>query len=109
MPSYVLTKAADDDVEQIVRYTINQWGEAQAQKYVERLQECFEKIAEESVISRTISKRYPQVRVTRCEHHYIFFLPPPPPPHENQPFSILAVLHERMDMLVSLKGRLAED
>ena len=86
MPPYELTKEATSDLEGIFRYTISQ---------------CFRKIARKDVVSRTFSKTYPTALVTRCEHHYIFYIQS----EESRPI-IFAVLHERMDILTRLKGRL---
>jgi plasmid stabilization system protein ParE len=41
MHAYELTKDADADLESIARYTINEWGEAQASLYIEKLHQCF--------------------------------------------------------------------
>jgi hypothetical protein len=40
-------------------------------------------------------------RFVPCEHHYVFFTKPP-----GAPVLILAVLHERMDLVARLKQRL---
>ena len=73
-----LTPAAKEDVRGIWLYTAAQWGERQADQYIGRLEAGFRKIANRRAVSRTFSERYPQVRVTRCEHHYVFYLHPEP-------------------------------
>ena len=101
MLSYELTTDADADLEGIVRYTIVEWGAEQASLYLDKLHQCFQKIAAKQVISKTFSERLPQVRVTRCEHHFIFYLHP-----ETHKPVIIAVLHGRMDLVTRLKDRL---
>ena len=102
MLSYDLTPAAEADLEEIARYTTLEWGPEQATRYIDKLHECFQKIAKKRVIGKTFSKRFPNVSVTRCEHHYMFYL------HVKQTKPvIIAVLHERMDMLARLKDRLS--
>jgi len=101
MSSYKFTKDAEEDLEQIVRYTIREWGERQAKQYVDKLQECFQRIADKQAIAKTFSERFPQVLVTRCDHHYVFYLHP-----QRKPPRIFAILHERMDLLARLKARL---
>jgi plasmid stabilization system protein ParE len=67
-------------------------------------QEDFKNIANRTAYARSFSKRYPQVLVSRCEHHYIFYLH-----QEIKPPRIIAVLHERMDMLRRLTNRIEYD
>lgn len=100
MPLYELTADAESDLREIARYTIDQWGMRQAINYANLLEKAFESIANKQLASRTFSDRYPQVRVARCEHHYVFFLRP----EQGKP-RIIAVLHERMDMLARLAER----
>ena len=98
-----LTLEAESDLKSILRYTIEQWGVEQAQHYADLLEVGFRKIASQKAASRTFSEVYPQIRVTKCEHHYIFYLPQQPT--SSRPL-ILAVLHERMDLVSRLKSRL---
>jgi len=50
---------------------------------------------------RQASERYPALRVARCEHHFIFCLP-----QEEEPALIVAILHERMDLVARVAARL---
>ena len=102
MLPYRLTQLAEEDMKDIARYTLKKWGKDQSMCYAGKLERCFRGIAAETVHSRSFSERYPQVKVCHCEHHYVFYICLP---GDNQPV-IIAVLHERMDMLVRLKSRL---
>ena len=99
--AYELTPEAKQDIRGIWLYTAEQWSERQADRYTGRLEACFRRIARRRAQAKSFSERYPQVQVTRCEHHYVFFLHP-----EGQKPLIIAVLHERMDMLTRLGERL---
>ena len=101
MRPYELTKDAETDLERIARYTIEEWGEAQAESYLGKISQCFKKIAKGKVVSRTFSEKFPDARVVRCEHHYLFYIHP-----EGEKPVIFAILHERMDMFARLKSRL---
>jgi toxin ParE1/3/4 len=101
MIPYTLTPAAEGDLREIARYTRRQWGEAQSRRYARTLAACFRRLAAGEVVQHTFSDRFPDLFVTRCEHHYIFYLLP----EEHKP-RILAVLHERMDLLARLRDRL---
>ena len=69
--------------------------------YAGILEKRFREVAAGAVHSRSFSERYPQVRVSHSEHHYIFYIHP-----DKKPPVIIAVLHERMDILVRLNKRL---
>ncbi len=101
MRPHELTGDADADLEGIARYTIEEWGETQAESYLGKIGQCFKNIANNKVASRTFSEKFPDARVVRCEHHYVFYLWP-----EGGKPVVFAVLHERMDMLTRLKDRL---
>ncbi len=98
---YELTPDADEDIENIAKYTLTQWGKKQAKKYLGEMEERFLQIANREIISRKFSDVYPQVLVTRYQYHYIFYLHP-----EGEKPLIIAVLHERMDFVSRLKQRL---
>lgn len=101
MLPYRLTLSAEEDLKEVVKYTIRNWGKQQAENYAKLLEAALHKIASGKAISRTFSETYPEVHVTKCEHHYIFYLFR----EDNVPV-ILAVLHERMDFISRLKERL---
>lgn len=85
----------------IARYTATQWGKPQSLRYAALLDQRFCQIAKGTAYARTFSKRYPDVLVTRCEHHYVFYI------HPNQkPPRIIAVLHVSMDIVSWLENRL---
>lgn len=101
MLPYELTPSAQEDLREIARYTLTKWGKKQSLHYAELLETRFREIAARSAYSRPFSKRYSQILVSRCEHHYIFYVHP-----EGKPPRIIAVLHERMEMVTGLKNRL---
>ncbi len=101
MLPYELTLPAEQNLKEIARYTLAQWGKKQSLHYAALLENRFREIAARSARSRSFSERYTQVRVSRCEHHYIFYIHP-----EKKPPCIIAVLHEKMDMLNRLKNRI---
>jgi toxin ParE1/3/4 len=101
MQPYELTASAQADLKDIARYTIAKWGKKQSLHYADLLEMRFREIASRTAYSRALSHRYPQILVSRCEHHYIFYVHP-----EGKPPRIIAVLHEKMDLLARLKNRL---
>lgn len=62
-----------------------------------------EDIAAGKVPFKDLSALYPALRMARCQHHYIFCLP-----RDHAPALIVAILHERMDLMGRLADRLNE-
>jgi toxin ParE1/3/4 len=102
MPGYKLTALAEEDLKAIIRYTIDKWGIEQAKRYEVLLSKRFQDIAEGTIVPRIFLKRRPEILFTHCEHHYIFYWQPK---GRMEPI-ILAVLHERMDLIKRLNTRL---
>lgn len=100
-PAYVLTEAAEADVRGIVRYTRTEWGDVQARRYIEKLERGINRLAVGQGAFKDMSALYPALRMARCERHYVFCLP-----REDLPALIVAVFHERMDLMARLADRL---
>jgi toxin ParE1/3/4 len=102
MPDYELTILAEEDMRDIARYTIDTWGLEQAKRYEILLSKRFSEISQGIITPRIFLKRRPDLLFTHCEHHYIFYWQPK---DRTKPI-ILAVLHERMNLMRRLKKRL---
>ena len=101
MAAYELTPAADSDLAEIARYTIETWGVPQARRYEARLKHHFALIARGKARTRVFLKHRPELLVSRCEHHYVFHRIRP----EGRPL-IIAVFHESMDLMSRMRKRL---
>ncbi|MCP5246091.1 MAG: type II toxin-antitoxin system RelE/ParE family toxin [Burkholderiales bacterium] len=86
----------------VSEYALDKWGMTQAERYEAILSKRFQEIAQGVVPPRTFLKRRPDLLFTHCEHHYIFYFQSK---NSANPI-ILAVLHERMDLMQRLKNRL---
>ncbi len=100
-PTYVLTLDAEADLRGIIRYTSGQWGDKQVLAYVAKLVIGFKQIAVGKGAIKDLSEIHPRLRVAHCEHHYIFCLP-----QTDAPALIVAIFHERMDLMSRLADRL---
>ena len=98
--SYVLLAAAEADLRAVIRYTRKQWGDRQTRSYVADLRRGMEGVATGQGLLKDMSALYPGLRVARCNHHYIFCLP-----RDGEPAVIVAIFHERMDVMARLAGR----
>ena len=101
MPNYVLTQGAEADLLAIARYTASAWGEAQRIRYLQQIETVASELARGEGIYRQRNDLYPGVRVRVAGHHYVFCLP-----QHSGPALILAILHERMDLIAKLNERL---
>ncbi|MBC8947377.1 MULTISPECIES: type II toxin-antitoxin system RelE/ParE family toxin [Xenorhabdus] len=98
---YVLTEAAEADLRSIISYTRKQWGNVQARRYVTTLKKGIERLACGKGSFKDMSELFPALRMARCEHHYVFCLP-----RDGAPALIVAIFHEKMDLLTRLTDRL---
>ena len=103
MTAYILTAEAESDLRSVIRYTRAQWGAAQVRRYVSGLERGIANLAEGKGPFKDMSALYPELRMARCQHHYVFCLP-----REDAPALIVAILHERMDLMKRLVDRLNE-
>jgi plasmid stabilization system protein ParE len=98
---YVLDSAAEADLREIARYTRKTWGAAQVGVYKAKLTLCMETLAKGEGLYKELPVLRAGLRAVRCQHHFIFMLS-----RQGLPAVVLAVFHERMDIMARLKGRL---
>ena len=101
MSSYEIAQAAEQDLQNITTYTLERYGEKQTRKYMEQLENCAEDMATGQGYFKEVDDLAPDIRVKHCQHHYIFGLM-----RDSHPMVIIAVFHERMDLMVQLGKRL---
>ncbi len=99
--SYVFHPAAEADLREIARYSRKQWGGAQTRAYTAKLKHCTETLAQGGGVYQDMSVIHPNLRMVHCEHHYIFCVP-----RQDASALVIAILHERMDIITRLKLRL---
>ncbi|MEO3432890.1 type II toxin-antitoxin system RelE/ParE family toxin [Inquilinus sp. CAU 1745] len=103
MIDYVLTDAAEADLRGIIRYTRKQWGLTQVRSYITTLEQGIAHLAAGQGPFKDMSALFPALRMAHCERHYVFCLP-----REGAPALIVAIFHERMDLITRLADRLNE-
>ena len=94
---YQLTEEADRDVEEILTYSVNNFGVTQTQHYFEALKKCIELLADNPNMGHSAEDILPEYLRFPHESHIIFY--------KSLSSSILVVriLHERMDPNLHLK------
>ena len=96
---YGLTDEAEEDIREIIRYTLRTWGRSHVQKYWEALNHCLVRLGRGGVKSAVVYPSLPDVFSFRCQHHFIFFT------EDEAGYLVIAVLHERQNPAVHLLGR----
>ena len=90
MTGYRLTKDAQSDLIEIRRYTVQEWGAAQSQKYLSELRKTIRLLAE----TPSLGKARPEVGLKVLSFpyvsHVIYYVV------YEQLLVVLAVLHKRM-------------
>lgn len=98
MTAYVLTVEAEADLRHIIRYTRKQ------RRYIGKLERGIAHLAAGQGTFKDMSALFPMLRMAHCEHHYVFCLP-----RENASALVVAIFHERMDLMAILADRLKLD
>lgn len=81
---------AEKDLDGIAEYTTDMWGEAQADRYIDKLVLCFEQIEKGSGLGRSCKNIHPALHRFEQDQHVIFYLP------ESTGVFICRILHKRM-------------
>lgn len=89
---YKLYELAEEDIYQIARYTIQQFGVIQAKKYHDDLKRTFELLARASWIGRECSWVCNGMRRLEFKKHSIYYLP------KNNTLFIARLIHHSMDV-----------
>lgn len=98
---YELSLDADQDLQDVARYTLNNWGKSFLLKYRNGLKAKFKVIAGNSIIKKSFSAQFPELYVTKYRYHFIFYL------HKiDQKPLIIGVIHEQRDLVNRLSERL---
>lgn len=101
MRRYLVLPAASARLEDIYRYTVEEFGPEQADRYLDGVFELLDKIVEKRVAWRRIPSDFEvDGYFTRYMSHFIFWKL-----RSDGQIAIVAVLHQRMD----LARRLRED
>ncbi|MDX2506350.1 MAG: type II toxin-antitoxin system RelE/ParE family toxin [Gammaproteobacteria bacterium] len=107
MAKYRFFRTADNRQDEIWDYTLENWGEKQAEKYTTELHQHLAKLSENKLLWRSLPGNLAvpddleiPVYFSHFKHHYIFFRE-----LSGRVIGIMTILHDSMDIPV----RLGED
>ena len=89
--AFKLRPAADQDLEDIYNYSVSEWGEDRADRYIRDLETTFQKLDSGELHARKADEINPGLKAYRVASHVVFFRP------ESYGILIIRVLHRRMD------------
>jgi plasmid stabilization system protein ParE len=99
MNQFLVQNAASYRIDEIYRYTLDQWGAAKAEAYISGLFEAFANIETHEVLSRPIPAEFGvDGFFFRYEKHFVYwkYL-------SNGTVGIVTILHERMHQIERFK------
>jgi toxin ParE1/3/4 len=91
------TEAAERDLMNIWSYTYKNWGDDQADQYLDGLDSAIRLLADNPLLCRLRVELIPPVRIHGHAHHLIIYALSP------DKITVVRVLHESMDIETQLK------
>ncbi|MDR5736182.1 type II toxin-antitoxin system RelE/ParE family toxin [Caballeronia sp. LZ025] len=91
MKSFVLSPAAEVDLDEIWDYSIENWGERQAERYIRMIQDTIIGLADGTQLSHSAEHVRPNYRKVLVGSHVLFFK------EDQQVVDVIRILHQRMD------------
>jgi toxin ParE1/3/4 len=73
LSTYRLGKKAESDLAGIVDYTVDNWGEEQAEAYIEQMAMCLQLLSGSQFLGRACEPLYPGLRRFEQGSHVIFY------------------------------------
>jgi toxin ParE1/3/4 len=77
VPPVRFSTQAEDDIDQIASYTVSAWGTAQANRYLNKLEDRISALVTSPLIGRPCDSLQRVLRRLEIERHVVFYLPKP--------------------------------
>lgn len=90
MGGFRLSRRAEADLAEIVRYTFETRGEDQTARYIDELETCCQRLANNPALGRTCDHVRPGLRRMERRRHVIFYR------QDSAGIFISRILHQRM-------------
>lgn len=96
--------AASRRLDEIYRYTLNRWGQAQADRYIRGLFESFKQVLTNEILSRPVPAEFGvSGYFYRYQKHFVYWK------HlADGQIGIVTVLHERMHQIERFRAEFSE-
>jgi toxin ParE1/3/4 len=90
LSTYRLGPKGTSDLAEIFDYTVDTWGEQQAENYIDELAKCFQRLADSPGLGRACDLISPGIRRFELGKHVIFYKP------DRNGIIVSRILHQRM-------------
>jgi toxin ParE1/3/4 len=87
---FTYSSRAKSDLISIAEYTLREWGESQATKYIDQLEDCCQRLAQNPFLGRPCGPRLPGLRRLEQGRHVIFYR------NLDAGIRISRILHQKM-------------
>ena len=91
MAKFRFSKKAAQDLKDVYQYSYREYGEKQADTYIQELEKVFNLLAENPLLCRERTEFIPSVRIHHHNKHLIVYI------NEQDDILIVRLLHEKMD------------
>lgn len=90
MRAFRFSRRAASGLTEIAEYTFDRWGEKQAIRYIDNLESCCKKLADNPGLGRAADKIRPGLQRIECSGHVVFYR------QERAGILIARILHRSM-------------
>jgi toxin ParE1/3/4 len=94
----ILTVAAQKDLRDIEAYTLQQWGERQATRYISLIEEAIDTVGDNPKLGRVRPSLSADYRVYAVKSHFLVYK------EDAQSITVLRILHQRMNIFEHVEG-----
>jgi toxin ParE1/3/4 len=98
MTSFVVSRAARDDLRKIWLYTADNWGDRQAEAYIATIESAFRRLASGDIKGRSAEKFRAGYFQAAVQSHFIFYTLT-----ASGHVDVKRVLHQRMNLPARLR------
>jgi len=92
MHKYRLTPSAKTDLIEIWNYTVEIWGDSQAERYLQEIEDKLDQLAANPELGRHRPEIHPGYDSFPVSKHIIFYIP------SDNHIDIIGILHGKMDI-----------
>ena len=104
MSKYVIFKPANETLDEVWRYSLDNWGKKEAEEYIEGLFATIQKAASREILWRGLREQTNlEVYFVKYQRHYLFFRE-----LEDDLIGIVSIIHERRDVVSVLESELGK-